>query len=397
MTNTLNSKPATVNSDIVTVVVIPNPAPIITGEPANIDENIGGNDTMTVTATGNGALTYQWYDNGTTNGNSGGTPIEGADEATYQPASSDSDVGAAYYYCVVTDTVGSRQADAPSRAAKAYIYPDPSTPSITGEPSDISENIGDTLSISVTAAGNGDLTYQWYDNGTTDGNDGGTPIQDANEAAYQPASSEAGTTYYYCVVTNTSGSETAPNASQAAQVFIYPGPHDARDRSRHPGEYRRNIDGALCRGGGRRGDLPVRWSQQIPAPAAGARPYQAQEVETGYQPDSSTDGTTYYYCVVTNTSGALQVTNASQAARILIYPDPSTPSITGEPSDISENIGDTLSISVTAAGNGDLTYQWYDERNHRRQRWRHAHTGRERSRLLSPLPPRPARPTTTAS
>ena len=252
VTNTLNSKPATVNSDIVTVVVIPNPAPIITGEPANIDENIGGNDTMTVTATGNGALTYQWYDNGTTNGNSGGTPIEGADEATYQPASSDSDVGAAYYYCVVTDTVGSRQADAPSRAAKAYIYPDPSTPSITGEPSDISENIGDTLSISVTAAGNGDLTYQWYDNGTTDGNDGGTPIQDANEAAYQPASSEAGTTYYYCVVTNTSGSETAPNASQAAQVFIYPDPTTPAIDPATPANIAENIDGAgTVRGGGR--------------------------------------------------------------------------------------------------------------------------------------------------
>ncbi len=49
------------------------------------------------------------------------------------------------------------------------------------------------------------MTYQWYSN-TTQSNSGGTPIDGATSSTNTPATSNAGTTYYYCVVTNSCGS-----------------------------------------------------------------------------------------------------------------------------------------------------------------------------------------------
>ena len=134
-------------------------------------------------AAGNGDLTYQWYNNGTTDGSDGGTPIQGATGTDYQPDSSTD--GTTYYYCVVTNTSGALQVTNASQAARVLIYPDPTAPVITG-PTDISEYVGDSDILTVSATGNGDLTYQWYDNGTTDGNDGGALIRARTKPPISP-------------------------------------------------------------------------------------------------------------------------------------------------------------------------------------------------------------------
>jgi hypothetical protein len=61
--------------------------------------------------------------------------------------------------------------------------------------------------MTVTAEGVG-LTYQWYSN-TTASTTGGTPISGATTASYTPASTTAGITYYYVVVTGTCGIVTS--------------------------------------------------------------------------------------------------------------------------------------------------------------------------------------------
>lgn len=78
-------------------------APVITTQPSNIGQNLCINATATalsVSATGTGPLTYQWYSN-TVNSNTGGTPISGAANSTYTPSAAAT--GTTYYYVLVAD------------------------------------------------------------------------------------------------------------------------------------------------------------------------------------------------------------------------------------------------------------------------------------------------------
>ncbi|OOG78972.1 GEVED domain-containing protein, partial [Algoriphagus sp. A40] len=55
--------------------------------------------------------------------------------------------------------------------------------------------------LSVAATGSGTLTYQWFTNGTSNSNTGGTAIPNATSSSYKPATATVGTTYYYVIVT----------------------------------------------------------------------------------------------------------------------------------------------------------------------------------------------------
>ena len=89
-----------------------NPTASITQNPTALTVVAGNTGSFSLTATGNGSLTYQWYYN-TSNSTSGGTAISGATSSTYSFTSSTAMSGR-YYYCVVTSTVGSSTATATS-------------------------------------------------------------------------------------------------------------------------------------------------------------------------------------------------------------------------------------------------------------------------------------------
>lgn len=59
------------------------------------------------------------------------------------------------------------------------------------------------LSVTATASA-GSLTYQWYSN-TTESTEGATKIDGATSSTYTPSTAAAGTTYYYCAVTDGNG------------------------------------------------------------------------------------------------------------------------------------------------------------------------------------------------
>lgn len=95
------------------------------------------------------------------------------------------------------------------------------TPSITG-PEDATYTYGQTpptLSVTASATTEGTLTYQWYSS-TTDSNRDGTAISDETGSTYTPTLSGFGTTYYYCVVTNTyNGREFTATSDVAAVTY----------------------------------------------------------------------------------------------------------------------------------------------------------------------------------
>lgn len=80
--------------------------PTINTQPLNTTQNLCLNGTSTalsVSASGTGTVTYQWYKN-TTASNSGGTLISGATASTYTPPTNVA--GTSYYYVIATDSQG---------------------------------------------------------------------------------------------------------------------------------------------------------------------------------------------------------------------------------------------------------------------------------------------------
>ena len=65
-----------------------------------------------------------------------------------------------------------------------------------------------TPALSVTAAGLGTLTYQWYSN-TSASNTGGSSIDGQTSATYMPSTATLGTSYFYCVVGSNCGNVTS--------------------------------------------------------------------------------------------------------------------------------------------------------------------------------------------
>jgi phage gpG-like protein len=211
------------NPGIEVFVGSPVTAPVITTQPqgATYIQN-GTAAPLTVAATANGTLSYQWYSN-TTNSNSGSTLINGATAANYTPPTAT--VGTKYYYAVITNTTDGGSKTAASNTAAIMVNTSvtiPETPSITTQPQSatcIQNSTAAALAVAATA--NGTLSYQWYSN-TTNSNSGGTLINGATAANYTPPTATVGTKYYYAVITNTTdgGSETAASNTAAITVNV---------------------------------------------------------------------------------------------------------------------------------------------------------------------------------
>ena len=179
-----------VTSSTATVVV--NAATAIVSSPAGSTYCINTTaSAMSVTATGTGTLSYQWYSN-TANVNSGGTLLSGATASSYTPITTTA--GTSYYYVSVAGTCGI----ATSSTATVLVN---ATTSITANPAGNTYCQNATaIAMSVSATGSGTLAYQWYNN-ATNSNTGGTAISGAVSASYTPATTIAGTSYYYVSVT----------------------------------------------------------------------------------------------------------------------------------------------------------------------------------------------------
>lgn len=95
-------------------------------------------------------------------------------------------------------------------------------PVITAQPSSsvVKYCIGaDANELSVTATA--PITYQWYSN-TTASTSAGTLIAGATSSSYTPSTAEAGTLYYYCVVTGCNAQTATSEVSGAVTVEATP-------------------------------------------------------------------------------------------------------------------------------------------------------------------------------
>ncbi|MGE0481666.1 MAG: immunoglobulin domain-containing protein [Phycisphaerae bacterium] len=141
----------------------PPPCVIVTQSPAPQAPCPGDTAVFSVTATGNGPLTYQWRKDGANcvDGPTGwGSTLVGATEPTLTIGGV-AELDVARYDCVVTLADCGSAVSAPA----ALTLGAPAV--ITGPPAPASACIGGSASFSVSATGGGAIQYEWRKDGAT--------------------------------------------------------------------------------------------------------------------------------------------------------------------------------------------------------------------------------------
>jgi hypothetical protein len=327
---------ATSNAALSTIVA----DPAITVQPLPITECIGGNLTMTVTATGGTpSLNYQWQQSA--DGSTGWANVTGGTGATtptYTPVSTSAGV---IYYRVLVSATGNDCNTATSSTVTATVVADPIV-TISVDNNTICTSGNANFSSTVTG-GTGTISYQWQsspDNATW------ADISGATAATYA-ATSLTTTTYYRLVVTQSgSGCQTISSASTVTVVG-------------QPTVNLTNSNPTVCVGGnstltasvgGGTGTTVYQWQQSANGTTgwaniggANAATYNTGVLST----------TTYYRVIVTQGSGCV---TTSLATVVTVVPDPVVTLSTTTPTICKGGTAD-LTSTVTG-GTGTTLFQW---------------------------------------
>ncbi|MGB7569057.1 MAG: immunoglobulin domain-containing protein, partial [Chitinivibrionales bacterium] len=185
--------PSATSSNVHLTVSMP---PTISAPATNttISKIVGDTVTLTVTASGTGTLSYQWYKGSTTMGTNSSTlpikPIAFADSGAYT--------------CAVSNGCG-------SVTSKIITLSVSSRPTITTQPKSQTLYLNQSTTFTVAATGVPQPTYQWRKNGTV--------INNATSSSFtipSPVVSDSGK--YTVTVTNSIGSLISDTARFYAQI-----------------------------------------------------------------------------------------------------------------------------------------------------------------------------------
>ena len=338
-----------------TASVTVNPIPTISTQPLKEQTICVGGTIMaplSVTFTGGaGTASYQWYQNTQDTTNMGGTTITGATSSTYTPPAFITP-GVYYYYATVTLS-GNGCGAITSDVAKVTVVSDPT---VIKQPL-ATQTVCQTatpVELSVTANGGvGNFAYQWYQN-SINSNVSGYKIVGATDSTYMPNTNTIGKVYYYCVISQPNGPGCIVT-SATAEVIVNEGPSITKQPE----------SSTICIG-----ETPPPLSIEF-INGAGTPSYQwysnnINDNTSGilipgatfntYMPQDTTIGTTYYYCIITLSSGGCS-TMISNIAQVMIRP---IPVISSKNAVICS--GKTFIISPDSVG-GDIvpvgtTYIW---------------------------------------
>ena len=185
--------------------------PTIWQQPSSQSVCPGDMAMFTVSATGQAPLTYQWQKNGADLADGG--HYASINTATLTVSNVDaSDVAA--YRCLVTNGYGSVTSNEASLSLLAATL-------ITQQPVSQTLCAGGTVHLTVSAAGEGALTYQWQKNGVDLADD--TRISGATTASLTIGNSQPEDSgNYRCVATADCGVAASEVAVLSIQPFIGP-------------------------------------------------------------------------------------------------------------------------------------------------------------------------------
>lgn len=257
---------------------------------------------------GTGIPSYQWFSN-TTNTNSGGILISGATNSSYTPAAFPL-TGVNYFYAVITLS-GSGCGPIASNSAEVKVVADPI---VTAQPlptQTLCQNVVPT-DLSVTASGDasvGTVSYQWFSN-TTNSNSVGNSILGATNTTFTPPTTAVGTSYYYCEISQSGlGCNTKSNVATviinlASTITLQPS------------------SSMLCLGGTPAllkvaysngvGTPQYQWYSNATNSTIGSTSISGATNDS-FNPPVIAVGTTYYYCIITLSSGGCSVLTSAIA------------------------------------------------------------------------------------
>lgn len=160
--------PSSTSMTMTVQAIVDAAVPTISTQPSNATYTtnaVASPLSVAATVTDGGTLSYQWYSN-TTNSNSGGTSISGANTSSYTPSTTA--VGTIYYYAIVTNTNnsvnGNQTATSKSNVATITVSAivNAASPNISAQPTGSTYTQGATataLSVSATSSDSGTLSY----------------------------------------------------------------------------------------------------------------------------------------------------------------------------------------------------------------------------------------------
>ncbi len=342
------------SGSVTNYVVTVNPVPVFTSQPASSTVCRGGTATQLSVSFNYGSLPgYQWYAN-TVDNNISGTLIPGANSATYDPPTTS--VGTTFYYCIVTFPTATCS-NIISNTANVTVT---AIPLISIQPTP-SQNIciGGTLQTPLTfsyVGGTGNVSYQWYSN-TTNSNIGGTPIFAAINTSYTPPVLTITGNYYYYAEITFSGSGCNKVLTNVAVVNVVTDPIVSVQplvtqtvcQNSDPQNLTLTATGGV-------GSYFYQWYEN-PVNNTTSGTLIAGATGATYKPETAALGTSYYYCIITQTVG-LGCDAISNTAEVIVV---SPPSLSSQPvSSIVCQGGTPTTLSVSYVnGIGVPTYQWY--------------------------------------
>jgi len=303
--------------DSVYVTVNQGPT-IITSQPSSSSINGGASATFSVSATGLGTLTYQWFKNG--------VAISGATSASYTVSNATgSDNG--NYTVDVTGTCGT----ATSNAAQLTV----NTLTITSQPVAATQCAGTNVTFSVTASvSSGSISYQWKKNGSA--------ISGATSNSLPLTNIAAGDAGSYTVdVTAASGTLTSNAAALTVNALtaISSQPVDQTIFSKGNASFSVVASGT--------GTLTYQWSKNGTAISGATNP--ALNINNASASDDAD-----YSVVVTGSCGTA-TSNTAHLTVTVVNP----PAISSQPASATQCAGTNASFSVTASvSTGSISYQW---------------------------------------
>jgi hypothetical protein len=183
--------------------------PVITEHPSPQHVCLGTTATFTVAATGQGTLTYQWQKDSANLGDGG--HYSGVTTTTLTVTGSDT-ADVASYRCVVTNTGGSTLSDVAGLTLKEATR-------ITQHPAAQSICPGSATHFTVSASGEGAVTYRWQKNGSNLSN-GGHYTGVTTATLTVSGASDADVADYRCVVTAGCGSATSNTAALTLRTVV---------------------------------------------------------------------------------------------------------------------------------------------------------------------------------
>ena len=324
--------------------------------------SITGVLTAAASATDGSAVSYQWYRN-SVNSTQGGTAISGATSGTLT-IPTDLTAGTYYFYCKATSgslgTVYSNTAAVVAAAAGVIT----GTITITAQPGSIGVTAGSVSGALTPIASSSDdspLSYQWYE-ATTNSNASGTPISGATSHSYHlPVSLQEGAYYYYCAI---SSPTCATVKTQVVVITVAAGTATIRVTSQPGGSTvtAGSISGSLSvtASATDASTLSYQWYRNSTNSTTGGTLVSGATSATLTIPTNLTEGTYYFYCVV-SASGLTSVASNTALVTVLAVGS-AVISITASPNEQSfnqytNNAG--ITILAEASDGGTLTYQWY--------------------------------------